>query len=310
MDGGLESIELRAAHDRVKAIHDAVDAPYVLSVDGEILEASDALCRLLGYAREELIGLGMPWPFWPQEGVKTALDIREGLLERGVAPGLAAAFQIPLMDRSGKRFLAYVRVTPAILPDGTFLGWVSTVRDLSERRDYEAELERLASQDPLTGLANRRLFERRLDEEISEAQRLHRPLAIAVLDLDHFKLVNDRHGHPVGDQVLRDVATRLGSVLRKGDLLARLGGEEFGWILPEIYADGAVAAAERARRAIGELPFSVAGALTVSIGVALLGDARDAQVLYAHADEALYRAKREGRDRTTLWSQQRSGSLG
>jgi diguanylate cyclase (GGDEF)-like protein/PAS domain S-box-containing protein len=303
MDGGLESRDLREAHDRAQAILKAVDPAYVLSLHGEILDVSDALCRLMGYTRDELIGLGMPWPFWPPEAVEAALDIRNAMLQRGIDAEAAEPFEIPLMQKSGRRFVGEIRLAPAVMPDGSVLGWVSTVRDVSERRTYEVELERLASQDPLTGLANRRLFEQRLDEEIADALRHQRPLAVAILDLDNFKLVNDRHGHPVGDQVLKDVATRLTAVLRKGDLLARIGGEEFGWILPEIYAEGARAAAERARRAIAAEPFSAAGAVTISIGVSLLGDVKERSVLYQHADQALYSAKHGGRNCTVIWEQ-------
>lgn len=309
MDGGQESGDPRLAFDPARAILKAVDAAYVLSLDGEILEVSDALCRLMGYEREELIGLALPWPFWPPEGMQAALNIREMMLARGFDAGPSEPFEVPLMHRDGTRFVGEVHLAPALMPDGTILGWVSTVRDVSRRRDYEVELERLASQDPLTGLANRRLFEQRLDEEIADAIRHQRPLAVAILDLDHFKLVNDRHGHPAGDDVLKQVAHRLDSVLRKGDLLARVGGEEFGWILPEIYADGALAAAERARNSISGSPFLTAGDITISIGVALRGDIQDPQLLYEHADQALYRAKREGRNRTVVWEQPHASSL-
>jgi diguanylate cyclase (GGDEF)-like protein/PAS domain S-box-containing protein len=310
MDGGQESGDPREARDRARAILKAVDAAYVLSLDGEILEVSDALCRLMGYVPEELVGLKLPWPFWPPEGMQAALNIRDTMLARGFQAGPSEAFEVPLMHRDGTRFVGEVHLAPALLADGTVLGWVSTVRDVSQRKDYEVELERLATQDPLTGLANRRLFEQRLDEEIADAIRHQRPLAVAILDLDHFKMVNDRHGHPAGDDVLKQVARRLGAVLRKGDLLARVGGEEFGWILPEIYAEGAFVAAERARQAISAEPFSPAGEVTISIGVALRGDISEPPLLYQHADEALYRAKHEGRNRTIVWEQPHNNSLG
>jgi diguanylate cyclase (GGDEF)-like protein/PAS domain S-box-containing protein len=305
---GVEELdEVRAERDRALAILEAIGAGYLLSHNGHVLEVNDVLCDLVGYEREELIGLGLPWPFWPPESVEMAFEIRGRLLARGTDSGPFPPFEVPLMHKDGRRFVAEVTVIPAVMPDGKSLGWVNTVRDVSERRENEVELERLATHDPLTGLANRRLFEERLDSEIADAIRHQRPLAVAILDLDHFKLVNDIHGHPAGDVVLKQVADRVSSVLRKGDLLARVGGEEFGLILPEVFAEGAHAASERARSAVERVPFEVAGELTVSIGVALRGDLTDTGTLYEHADQALYQAKHAGRNRTVVWEQPHAG---
>jgi diguanylate cyclase (GGDEF)-like protein/PAS domain S-box-containing protein len=303
MDGARDEVEdVRAERDRALALLEAIGAGYLLSHEGEVLEVNEVLCRLVGFSREELLGVGLPWPFWPPESLATSYEIRDALLARGLNVGATTPFEVPLMHKDGKRFIAEVTVTPAVLPDGTFLGWVNTVRDVSERRDYELELQRLATHDPLTGLANRRLFDQRLDQEMSDAVRHKRPLAVAILDLDHFKAVNDAHGHPVGDQVLNAVAERISGGLRKGDLLARIGGEEFGLILSEVLAAGALAAAERARRAVADRDFGVAGPLTVSVGVALRDDLRVSAEIYHHADQALYQAKREGRNRTAIWT--------
>jgi diguanylate cyclase (GGDEF)-like protein len=119
-----------------------------------------------------------------------------------------------------------------------------------------------------------------------------------LLDLDHFKQVNDTLGHPVGDKVLVEVAARLRDVTRAGEHLARVGGEEFAWLLPEADAAGAVAAAERAREAIRATPFALGGTLTISAGVCTLAEAGgESRELYRLADTALYRAKAAGRDR-------------
>jgi diguanylate cyclase (GGDEF)-like protein/PAS domain S-box-containing protein len=310
MDVAREAADLRAERDRARAILEAIGAGYLLSHQGEVIEVNDVLCRLVGFTREELIGVSLPWPFWPPESLGTSYEIRDALLARGLNVGATPPFEVPLMHKDGKRFIGEVTVTPAVTPDGTFLGWVNTVRDVSERRDYELELQRLATHDPLTALANRRLFDERLEAEIADAIRHQRPLAVAILDLDRFKAVNDAHGHPVGDQVLNAVAERISGGLRKGDLLARIGGEEFGLILSEVFAQGALAAAERARLAVAERDFGVVGPLTISIGVALRGDLREASTLYEHADQALYQAKREGRNRTVIWTPSHADSLG
>ncbi len=218
-----------------------------------------------------------------------------------LSSGYSEPVELPLMRKDGSRFMGEVIISPVRNPSGEITAWVSTIRDVSKRHDYEVELERLARHDPLTGLANRRLFDERLDQEMADAIRHGRSLAVAILDLDGFKAVNDRHGHPAGDRTLREVAKRLLRVLRRGDLLARVGGEEFAWILPEVHSHGAWAAVERARHAISGGPFDGIGELTISIGLALRGALENGAELYERADESLYRAERERRDRSVMW---------
>jgi diguanylate cyclase (GGDEF)-like protein/PAS domain S-box-containing protein len=161
-------------------------------------------------------------------------------------------------------------------------------------------LARQASTDSLTGLANRRAFTDRLRAEVNRAQRYDRELSIALLDLDHFKAVNDRHGHQTGDHVLVELANRLRDCARADDLIARIGGEEFSWLMPETGMHDARNAAERMRRIVQDQPFSEAGRLTVSAGVAALVRGQDAETLIRHADRALYAAKDQGRNTTVL----------
>ncbi|MEU8078980.1 diguanylate cyclase [Catellatospora citrea] len=166
-----------------------------------------------------------------------------------------------------------------------------------------ARLTELAVRDPLTGLHNRRSFEDRLNAALSRAGRAESAVSLLMLDLDHFKAVNDRHGHPAGDQVLRTVAALLVRELRGVDMAARLGGEEFGVLLPGIGHRDAVAVAERLRAAIARCPVVLAGVtiqVTASFGVVSRpADGRTADELLARADDALYRAKRSGRDRVS-----------
>ncbi len=166
----------------------------------------------------------------------------------------------------------------------------------------QAHIEELAMRDHLTGVYNRRAFEERLAEEVGRASRHGQPLSFMVLDVDHFKRINDTLGHPAGDRVLMEIARRLVAATRTGETIARIGGEEFGVVLPETPAAGAARAAERMRALIGGEPFADVGRVTVSAGVAELDAFGDAEALYRQADAALYRAKSEGRDRVTVWS--------
>lgn len=161
-----------------------------------------------------------------------------------------------------------------------------------------AEVERLANEDGLTGLANHRVFEEVLAREAARSRRSHEPLGLIIFDIDHFKRVNDTYGHQAGNDVLRRVARVLAAGARDIDLVARYGGEEFTVILPNCSLDDAVGVAERMRSALSGDP-QLAG-ITLSAGVASMpANAADEEALIAAADEAMYTSKRSGRDRTT-----------
>lgn len=178
----------------------------------------------------------------------------------------------------------------------------------AELAHVNQRLERLANTDALTGLANRRRFMERLDDEVERANRYRRPLSLLCLDLDHFKQVNDTCGHPTGDEVLRRVGGILHELGRDTDLPARLGGEEFAVLLPETDVEGAVSLAERIRRRVAaeevEVDEGEALRVTVSVGVASMGGGiRDPESLLQAGDRALYRAKAMGRNRVSLREQ-------
>lgn len=163
------------------------------------------------------------------------------------------------------------------------------------------ELEFLATRDPMTGALNRRAFFTRADVEWARSARSKRALAVIASDIDFFKKVNDTHGHHVGDQVIKDYATRSSHMLRLPDILARFGGEEFVILLPDTGVKEAVQVAERIRRDVEKRQDKTLPPYTVSLGVAVAnagqGDFADLPALLAHADAALYKAKQGGRNR-------------
>jgi len=162
-------------------------------------------------------------------------------------------------------------------------------------------LRQLATRDQLTGLLNRRELDRILNEEAERAQRFGQPLALVMVDIDHFKMVNDTHGHPAGDAVLREVARRLAAMVRTVDRLVRYGGEEFALVLVQTDRRAALEVARRIVEAIAAEPVVIAGgptlALTISAGLAVLPtDVSRIDLMVSAADRALYAAKHGGRN--------------
>lgn len=188
--------------------------------------------------------------------------------------------------------LQVVAVFVLILASNLF--WVVRLRRANRK------LARQAVTDALTGLANRKQLNRFSQGTVETARRHHRPLAVVLFDIDHFKVVNDQHGHLVGDQVLCDIAALLARAVRQGDCLGRWGGEEFLLICPETRGEQALQLAERILAQARSLPLATGKPCTLSAGVAQLGAGDSVNDLLQRADEALYQAKTQGRDRACL----------
>lgn len=184
--------------------------------------------------------------------------------------------------------------SPVELPDG--VGNLVIWQDITIERELTEERERLAMTDALTGIANRRAAELALKKEFARAERAGTPLSIAMFDIDHFKRVNDEHGHPAGDEVLKRVAASLSGAARLTDTVARWGGEEFLAVLP-VPLDGATAFCERVRGAIEELSCPNVGRVTISAGVVQVRPREGLEKALERVDQHLYAAKASGRNR-------------
>jgi diguanylate cyclase (GGDEF)-like protein/PAS domain S-box-containing protein len=282
----------RRERDVSQQIVDSMSDGFLLTRDGAIVAVNEALCRMTGFTRDELLGAVAPFPFIPPERREQTLALRDRISEAG-----GGEIELTVMRSDGVRFPAALTSAPTVGPDGRTNGFVSSLRDISERKRLERELTRRANRDPLTGLLNRAAFAERLDRELAAAGAHGRPISLALVDIDNFKAINDRHGHRVGDAVLAETAERLRTMSRTGDHIARVGGEEFAWLLPDTTAQAALQAAERARRAIEASVAAGFDSVTVSIGLCELAGEDSADELYEFADRALYRAKHGGRNR-------------
>lgn len=223
------------------------------------------------------------------------------------AEGKAVAHMVLLADVSRDLSAAFITVyiggaTALIAGFALFVLFYWQVGRIGSRieRDTE-ELERLATHDPLTGLYNRRTFDVLLEDEVAHSRRINHAVSLLMIDVDHFKKINDTYGHPIGDAILRGLSQRLQGELRNIDRLCRYGGEEITAILPQLESSPHVVA-ERLRKAVADRPFDVGDgrqlAVTVSIGAAALPpDANCAADLVAAADTAMYAAKLAGRNR-------------
>ena len=174
------------------------------------------------------------------------------------------------------------------------------IRDITDTVTDVQHLTRMAMRDSLTGAWNRRWFDHWLAEEISRAERYNRTLSLIMFDLDLFKVVNDTHGHPAGDTVLKEVANQCMTIIRTTDTLSRFGGEEFCVLMPETASEAACGLAERLRTGVESLEIThneIQLGITISLGVSAFSPGMSAEEILHHADESLYHAKRNGRNR-------------
>ncbi|MEF2231107.1 MAG: diguanylate cyclase [Pseudodesulfovibrio sp.] len=261
--------------------------------NGAIRDANPAAAKFYGYPVEDLRTMNIA-DINTQSEVEIFKEMTEARAER------RSCFLFRHKLASGEIRDVEVYSGPVLVRGRQLL--YSLVHDVTRRMRLEREMERMATTDALTGADNRHQFFRRARAELARAGRYGHPLTALMLDIDHFKDINDTYGHQAGDTILRTLVNLAVATLREADLFGRLGGEEFAAILPETDVAAGLRAAERLRRAVEELEVPDAGGgrirFTVSIGVAGFGGSHeDVDMLIRRADDALYRAKGQGRNR-------------
>ena len=275
-------------------VFDTGQATLITDAEMRIEKVNQAFTDITGYTGDEVIG---QTPKLFKSGRHDAAFYRRlwaSLHERGHWQG-----EIWNRNRHGEIYPVWQSITAVQDDQGDVRHYVAVFHNISERKRIEQELERQASRDHLTGAYNRRAFDAALRQAMLQAEQAGQPLALLLLDIDHFKAVNDRHGHDLGDRVLQSMARRLGNSLRSSDLLARWGGEEFAILLPGTPLSGAQVFAERLRSRVAERPLQGLS-ITVSIGISGFRPGEGSDALLGRADSALYRAKRGGRDSVVI----------
>jgi diguanylate cyclase (GGDEF)-like protein/PAS domain S-box-containing protein len=290
---------LRDREARLAAVLDnAADAIVTVDAAGLVADANAATAALFGYPAAHLPGL----PFTSL--VPAGGDERGPALLERLTRAPPDERELDGLNARGERFPLSVAVSRVQLPAEHL--FVCILRDLTEQYRAQERIYRLAHHDSLTGLENRLALNLRLEQELAHARRAREPLAVLYIDLDHFKKINDSHGHHAGDQLLVGAAQRMKDLLRDVDTLARLGGDEFVILLGgPLTPDSVTAVAVRLVESLQQ-PYHLGGVTAhsgASVGVALFpDDGQDAATLLRHADTAMYAAKREGRNNFQFFS--------
>jgi len=268
----------------------------LFDLEGNIFEANQACADLFACTSDELKRLNLLDIWVPEDQVEAMAEFRNAAL--GSKPD--AVYERRYRNKKGEIFFVEVVRGLARSQTGEPKFFIATFRDITESKQLQALLEERASTDPLTDALNRSGIEERVSYELMRSNRYGDKLSLVLIDLDHFKVVNDTHGHLAGDRILRGFCDIARSCLRSTDSLGRVGGEEFVALLSETSLTGARLFAERLRTTLEEFRFDGGIQITASMGVACHRKGEEFSSLMERADSSMYRAKKGGRNRVVL----------
>lgn len=302
-DQKLVEEAIRESEQKYRTIIENIEDGYhEVDLSGNTTFFNDALLKMLGYSRDEFAGMNCR----DFMGEGDARILFETFHEVYVSRKPSRGVELELRRKDGST--RNVEVSISLIRDakGKRKGYRNLIRDVTERKRSEETIRRLAYHDPLTGLPNRLLFRDRLNMAIATAKRYRQYVAVMLLDLDNFKDINDTLGHHMGDQLLQKVGERLVKLLREGDTVSRMGGDEFLLLLPEIKRKEVTKMiAQKIVEAFAD-PFVIDDHnlfITTSIGIAIYPDSSDnVDTLIKHADIAMYQVKEGGRNNYRIFS--------
>lgn len=284
-----------------KAMEQVDDILYITDKVGNISYVNGAYCRHTGYTQEEVIG-------------KNSRISKSGMHDQSFYKELwttilsGEVYRNTLINRKKNGDLYYEKTTVTPLKDDNqeIVGFISSGKDVTQETMLHQEVERIATIDSLTGIYNRHKFEELFTLESERSRRFSYPLSMIMIDIDHFKSVNDTYGHNVGDEVLKQLADIVQENIRKIDIFARWGGEEFLILSPNTNLENIRTLAEKLRIAVEKASFPTIGHVTISLGISTFGKGDSFSGLFKRVDHSLYYAKEHGRNRVGIESQEES----
>lgn len=291
--------QLRASEQRFRSVtQTAKDAIIITDCDGNVISWNNGATLTFGYQASEIMGKSVTL-IMPERYRELHMQGIKRNKEAGYPVLLEKTLELHGLKKDGEEIDIRFALSTWSSDEKYYYGAI--IHDITETKQLEKQLEAMASTDGLTGLYNRAIFDARIREELSRAQRYQQPISLMFLDIDHFKQVNDSYGHVAGDACLIAFAELLHNMTRKVDVVARYGGEEFVIILPHTNSANALTFAERLRKAVesdNTIHNDVAIPWTVSIGLSSLEHDWNLAVeaWLERADSALYQAKESGRN--------------
>jgi diguanylate cyclase (GGDEF)-like protein/PAS domain S-box-containing protein len=283
-----------------KMLNSVTDSIIVHNLDGNIIYVNEAACQTRGYTKDELLGMRMQdLDYHTEKNVDEIYKENLKNAKKQLEKNHKAVIEVMHKTKEGK--VIPIEMTCKIVEEKEKSYIISIARDISALKAMNEKLQKLATTDNLTGIYNRHKFEEMFSIEVERVLRYKSPLTLIMLDIDHFKNVNDTYGHDVGDKVIKNIVDIVKKNIRNIDIFVRWGGEEFIILCPETDSLSAATLAQKLRSAIDDASFDKVGNITCSFGVASFKDNESKDSFIKRSDSALYKAKDEGRNRVVVF---------